>query len=173
MQLTSWTWAFLERPRILQPFKNFPAFYGTRKFPLLSSWTLLIQPTPPYSISPISFIKSSIHLRIVLPSVLAPSSVLLNNLYAYAFSSFIYATCPIYLVLSDLIFLIILGEEYKLRRSLVCSFLHTLFTSSHFDQNIPLSTLFSYTFFLWSSLNVRNQVLHPYRSRGQIMVMCI
>jgi hypothetical protein len=30
--LTLWSWALLERPPVMQPLKNFPAFYGTRKF---------------------------------------------------------------------------------------------------------------------------------------------
>jgi hypothetical protein len=28
----SWSWALLEKPPIVQLLKNFPAFYGTRKF---------------------------------------------------------------------------------------------------------------------------------------------
>jgi hypothetical protein len=28
----SWAWALLEKLPIVQPFKNFPAFYGTRRF---------------------------------------------------------------------------------------------------------------------------------------------
>jgi hypothetical protein len=28
----SWSWAFLEKPPIVQLLKNFPAFYGSRRF---------------------------------------------------------------------------------------------------------------------------------------------
>jgi hypothetical protein len=38
-----------------------------------------------------------------------------------------------------------LGEEYKLRNSSLCSFLHPPVTSSLFGPNILLSTLFSTT----------------------------
>jgi hypothetical protein len=49
--------------------------------------------------------------------------------------------------------LIILCEEYKLWSSL-CSFLQTPVTSSLFGPNILLSTLFSNTLSLCSSLNL-------------------
>jgi hypothetical protein len=64
-----------------------------------------------------------------------------------------------------LIILIILGEEYKF-----CSFLQPPVTSSLFDPNILLNTLFSNTLSLCSSLNVRDQVSHPYRTTDKIIV---
>jgi hypothetical protein len=64
-----------------------------------------------------------------------------------------------------LIIVIILGEEYKSRISSLCSFLYSPVTSSLFSPNI-LSTLFSNTLSLYFSLNVRDQVLHPYRTTG-------
>jgi hypothetical protein len=65
-----------------------------------------------------------------------------------------------------LIFLIILSEQYKLWSSSLSSFLQPPITSSLFGPNIHLSTLFSNTLSLHSSLNVRDQVSHPHRTTG-------
>jgi hypothetical protein len=53
------SWALLEKPPIVQPLKNFPAFYGTRGFITVFkralywslSWARSIQPTPSHPIS--------------------------------------------------------------------------------------------------------------------------
>jgi hypothetical protein len=58
----------------------------------------------------------------------------------------------------------ILGVEYKVLSFSLCSFLQPPVTSSLFCANILLSTLFSSTLNLCSSLNVRDQVSHPYTS---------
>jgi hypothetical protein len=44
---------------------------------------------------------------------------------------------------------------------------------SLFGPNILLSTLFSNTLSLSSSLNVRDQASHPYRTTGKIIVLYI
>jgi hypothetical protein len=75
------------------------------------------------------------------------------------------------LILLDLTILIKLGHEYKLRSAWLCSFLHPPVTWSLFSPNIPLSTLFSITFSLCSSLNVRDQDSHSYRTIGKSIVL--
>jgi hypothetical protein len=53
------------------------------------------------------------------------------------------------------------------------NFLHSPVTSSLLDPNILLSTLFSNTLSLCSSLNVRDQVSHLYKSTGNIVDLYI
>jgi hypothetical protein len=68
---------------------------------------------------------------------------------------------------------IILGEEHKSLRYTLCSFLHSPVTLSLLGSNILLSTLFSNTLSLHSSLNVSDQVAHPHKTKGKIIVLCI
>ena len=56
---------------------------------------------------------------------------------------------------------LIFGEEYRSFSSSLCSFLHSPVTSSVLGPNILLSTLFSDTLNLSSSLSVSDQVSHP------------
>jgi hypothetical protein len=53
----------------------------------------------------------------------------------------------------------------------LCILLHSPVTSSLLGPNILLSTLFSNTLSLCSYLNVRDQVSHPYKTTGRIMVL--
>jgi hypothetical protein len=77
----SWSWALLEKPPILQLLKNFPAFYGTRRFITVftralhwsRSWARSIQSIPSHPIPLRSILILSTHLRLGLPSGLFPS----------------------------------------------------------------------------------------------------
>jgi hypothetical protein len=55
----------------------------------------------------------------------------------------------------------------------LCNFLHSPVTSSLLGPSILLRTLFSNTVSLFSSLNVRDQVSHSYKTTGRIMVLYI
>jgi hypothetical protein len=69
------SWALLEEPPIVQSLKNFPAFYGTRRFITVFtralhrflSWAISIQSTSFRFLSPRTILTLSTHLRLGLP----------------------------------------------------------------------------------------------------------
>ena len=126
------------------------------------SWASTIHSTPPHPTSWSSTLILSSHLCLGFPSVLFPSGFPTKTLYTPLHSS-IRSTCPAHHILLDFITRTILGEEYRSFSSL-CSFLHSLVTSSLVGPNILLSTLFLNILNLRSSLNVNDQVSHPYNS---------
>ena len=62
-------------------------------------------------------------------------------------------------------------KQCKSLSSSLCSFLLSSVSSSLLGLNNPLSTLFLYTLTLRSSLNANDQVSHPYKTTGQILVL--
>jgi hypothetical protein len=105
----------------------------------------------PNSLISILLILSS-HLLLGLPSGLLPSGIPTKILYTFLIST-IRVTCPVKLVPLDLITLIL----FNYWSPSACSLLQPPTTSSLLGPNILLSTLFSNTLNLRSSLSVRHQ----------------
>jgi hypothetical protein len=77
------------------------------------------------------------------------------------------ATCPTHFILLDFITRTKLGEQYRSLISSLCNFLHSPVSSTLLGPNILLNTQFSNTFSLRFSLNVSDQVSHPYKTTGK------
>jgi hypothetical protein len=99
------SWALLQKLPIVQPLKNVPGFYGTRKFITVFtralhwslSWARLIQSIQSHPSSLRSILILSTHLRLGFPSDLSHSGFPTNILYGFFFSR-IRATCPAHLI---------------------------------------------------------------------------
>jgi hypothetical protein len=141
-----------------QLLKNLPKCHGTRSFitvftrtlhwPLF--WARWIQSIPLHPFFSRSILISHFHLCPGLQSGLSPSSSPAKTL--------VHITWPPHLILLDLIILITFGEGYNLSSSALCTFLHPPLFSPLFGPHIYLyNTLFSNTFTICSTLNVRGQ----------------
>jgi len=104
----------------------------------------------------------------VVSSLIFPHKTLCTSLLCP-----IRATCPTYLILIGFITRQILGEDYRSLSSSLCRFLYSPVTSSLLGPNTLLNTLSSNTFNLRFSLNVSDQVSHPYEKTGKIVVLYI
>ena len=163
----------------MQLVKIFPAFHGTRRFitaltsvrHLSVSWASPIQSTYPHPTSWRSVLILSTHLRLGLHSGLLHSGFPTKTLYV-PLSSPICATCPAHLILLDFITRKILGEVYRSFSSSLCNLLYSLLTSYLFGPNILLNSMFSNTLSFLSSINVSDQVSHPYKTTDKIIVLC-
>ena len=145
--------------------------YRTHKRP--TSVSILGQPKPVH-------IPTS-HLLEIYPNIIHPSTLRSaqwspslrfpqqDPIYTPLFSP-IRATCPTHLILFDFITRTILGEEYKSFSSSLRNLLHSPVTSSFLGPNILLNIMFSNTLSFHSSRNVSDQVSHPYKTTGEIIV---
>jgi len=116
-----------------------------------------------------------IHLNIILPSTPGSPKWFLslrfphqNLVYTSPLPHTRYMPRPSHL---DFITRTILGEQYRSLSSSLRSFLHSPVPSSYLGPNIPLNTLFSNTLSLGFSLNVSDQVSHPCKTTGKIIVL--
>ena len=89
----------------------------------------------------------------------------------YTSSLPIHATCPAHLILLDFNTRKTLSENRTLSSSL-CSFLHSPVTSSHLGPNFLLSTLFSNTLSLRSSLSVAPK-FHSHTKQQAKLYFCV
>jgi hypothetical protein len=84
----SWSWVLLEEPPIVQPLKNFPEFYGTRRFITVFtrtlhwslSWASSVQSIPFHPISLRSFLILFTHLRLGLLSIVVHKHMLIVDI---------------------------------------------------------------------------------------------
>jgi hypothetical protein len=163
-ELTLWSSAYLEKLIVPQPGKKFPS--------PSTSWNLKIHchvhKGPPLvriasHISPVCVYHSiSWRSTLLLCSHLGFASGVFPSVFPAKFrhSSFISpigATCPIHLILRDLITLVTYGEEYKSWNSSLCNFLQSPYTSCLWGPILILSARFLNALSLCSSLTERDK----------------
>jgi hypothetical protein len=103
-----------------------------------------------------------------ISSGLLPSE---QNCVCTSFLSYsMHATCPDHHTLLNFIILTF-GGGCKSRSSSLSTFLQPCFTLFPLSPNTLLSTLFSCSLSLCSSLNVRDKVSYPYKTTGKIIVL--
>jgi hypothetical protein len=134
------------------------------------SWTRWIQPTHSRLVSLKSiFISSHPHQRLL--TGFFPSGFSTKTLYA-VLSHVCNMLCPLHRPWFDHSSNIWWGVQV-MKLFIIMQFSPPSYTSSLLGLNVLLSNLFSSTLSLCSSLNVRDQVSHPYKTTGEVIVLHI
>jgi hypothetical protein len=123
----------------------------------------------PVRATPFHFLK--IHCNIILSSTLRSYNWTISlrirhhdpECTALLFQTCSIAGSPVHHILLYLITQIIFGKQYKSWNSSLCGLLQCPITSVLSSANILLSTLFSNTLSLCSSLSVRDHASHPFK----------
>jgi hypothetical protein len=105
----------------------------------------------------------SFHLHIGLSDGISPTDFATKVLYEILISP-PHSICSTHFILLDIISLIIIGKEYRLRSSTLYNFLHSPVTPSHLHCNIHFINTFLNIHYLLYSVNVRNQASNPYKA---------
>jgi len=161
---TPWRRVLLEKLRVFQLVKKFPAFLWNQKVTsqVPATCPILRQIDPVHALTS-HFLK--VHLNIIIPSTPGSSLFGPHHKPVYTSAPPMRATFPAISFFFDFITRTIVGEGYRSLSSSLRSFLHSPVTSSLLGPNILHNILFSNTLSLRSSLNVSDQVSHPYHLR--------
>ena len=137
-------------------------------------------PSPdPHQSSPHSSILFNVYFNIILPFIPRSSSGLFFSVFptktltAFLLSLTFVTFLIRFLLLGFISRILIFAEKHKLRCSSLCSLLHYSVTPSLLGPNIYLRTLFWNTISLCTSLNVRDQVSHTYKTTGKTTVVFV
>jgi len=156
----NWLEASQEIPRILW---NPKVHFLIHKFPLTLPMPGQLDP-----VHALTYYFLKIHLNVILPST--PRSPTWHSGFPTktrytTFTYTCYMPCPSHSPFDHLN-----NIRWALSSSL-CSFLYSPVTSSLLVPNILLNILFSNTLSICSSLNINDQVQHPYKTKGILVVL--
>jgi len=177
MTLIPWSRVLLEKLIVTELVKKFPAFNGIRRFITVLttarqwslSWARSIQSTfsQPFSLRSILILSS--HLRMSLSSGFFPSGFQIKILYSFLISHACYIPLPSRPPSLDhpnniwwsvqVVKLLIMQPSRASRPFLPLRF--------KYSPQYPVL----YTLNLCSSLSVRDQVSHPYKTTGKILIL--